>query len=66
MTDIPRIYVADLAAYNSGKLHGVWIDATEDLEDIQTQVQEMLKKSPEPFTEEYAIHDYEYFGSHRL
>ena len=21
----PRIYVADLAAYNNGKLHGVWI-----------------------------------------
>ena len=24
-----RIYVADLAAYNNGKLHGVWIDATD-------------------------------------
>lgn len=58
MSDI-RIYVADLAAYNNGKLHGVWIDATLDLYDIQEQVQDMLAKSPEDDAEEYAIHDYE-------
>ena len=27
MSEDIRIYVADLAAYNNGKLHGVWIDA---------------------------------------
>lgn len=59
-----RIYVADLAAYNNGKLHGVWIDATQDLEDIQEQVQTMLNASPEGFAEEYAIHDYEGFGGY--
>ena len=26
--DTPRIYVACLAAYNNGRLHGRWIDAT--------------------------------------
>lgn len=62
----PRIYVADLAAYNNGKLHGVWIDATDALEDIQKAVAEMLKQSPEGFAEEYAIHDYEGFGSCRI
>ena len=30
MSEEIRIYVADLAAYNNGKLHGVWIDATQD------------------------------------
>lgn len=25
--DTPRVYVACLAAYNSGFLHGAWIDA---------------------------------------
>ena len=25
----PRIYVACLAAYNNGILHGAWIEATE-------------------------------------
>ncbi|TVZ39756.1 antirestriction protein [Alteromonadaceae bacterium 2753L.S.0a.02] len=62
----PRIYVADLAAYNNGKLHGVWIDASLDLEDIQDAVLKMLKSSPEPDAEEWAIHDFEGFGSHRL
>lgn len=62
----PRIYVVDLAAYNNGKLHGVWVDATLDLGDIQEAVAEMLKASPEGFAEEYAIHDYEGFGSYRV
>lgn len=61
-----KIYVADLAAYNNGKLHGVWIDANEALEDIQKQVKEMLAKSPEGFAEEYAIHDYEGFKGYSL
>lgn len=61
-----NIYVADLAAYNNGKLHGRWIDATQDLEEIQAQVQAMLKDSPEPDAEEYAIHDYEGFGGYSV
>ena len=40
-----RIYVADLAAYNNGKLHGVWIDATQDLDAIQDQINAMLADS---------------------
>ncbi len=56
-----RIYVADLAAYNNGKLHGCWIDATQALDDIWDQVNEMLKNSPEDDAEEWAIHDYEGF-----
>lgn len=57
-----RIYVADLAAYNNGKLHGVWIDATIEVDEIQEAVSEMLKSSPEEMAEEWAIHDYEGFG----
>ncbi|MEZ5813830.1 MAG: antirestriction protein ArdA [Alphaproteobacteria bacterium] len=64
-TDI-RIYVADLAAYNNGKLHGVWINATDDLDDIWNQVNKMLAESPEGFAEEYAIHDYEGFEGYAL
>lgn len=56
MTTEPRIYVADLAAYNSGYLHGVWIDATLDASDIQDQVNAMLEQSPVGDAEEYAIH----------
>jgi len=61
-----RIYVADLAAYNNGKLHGIWINATDDLDDIQEQVNQMLAESPEGFAEEYAIHDYEGFDGYAL
>ena len=66
MTNEIRIYVADLAAYNNGKLHGVWIDATQELDNIWKAVNALLKASPEGFAEEYAIHDYEGFGCYRL
>ena len=66
MNEEIKIYVADLAAYNNGKLHGVWIDATLELDDIQDQINEMLADSPEELAEEYAIHDYEGFGSYSV
>jgi antirestriction protein len=62
----PRIYVACLAAYNNGRLHGEWIDADQDAEDIWSEVQRMLAASPEPGAEEWAIHDHEGFGELRL
>ncbi len=58
--DIPRIYVACLAAYNDGQLHGCWIDV-EDEDSIWEAVQAMLKSSPIPLAEEWSIHDYENF-----
>lgn len=55
-----RIYVACLAAYNSGRLHGVWIDCFgKGAEEIKAEVGAMLKASPEPGAEDWAIHDYE-------
>lgn len=62
----PMIYIACLAAYNAGKLHGKWISAAQDVESIQDEVRELLKSSPEPFAEEWAIHDFEGFGRLRL
>ena len=58
----PQIYVACLAAYNNGMMHGKWIDADQDPDDIFKEIKEMLKKSPEPNAEEYAIHDCGEFG----
>ena len=66
MSEDIKIYVADLTAYNNGKLHGVWIDATQELDDIQDQINEMLESSPEELAEEWAIHDYEGFGSYSV
>ncbi len=63
-----RIYAACLASYNSGILHGKWIDvAGEWVDEIRDQIGAMLEKSPAPDAEEYAIHDYDdlpNFGEH--
>ena len=59
----PKIYVACLAAYNNGILHGQWIDANQSEGDLSKAVAEILAKSPiEEVAEEWAIHDYEDFG----
>lgn len=62
LAGMPRIYVASLADYNSGRLHGRWIDADQSADAIREQIAEMLAESKEPIAEEWAIHDYEGFG----
>jgi antirestriction protein len=62
----PRIYVASLSDYNAGRLHGRWIDATQDREAIFDEIQAMLADSPEAIAEEFAIHDFDDFGGIRL
>jgi antirestriction protein len=62
------IYVASLADYNAGRLHGKHIrihgqDAEEILDEIKRDV---LDTSREPVAEEWAIHDYEGFGKYRV
>jgi antirestriction protein len=64
-TENPRIYVACLAAYNNGILHGAWIEATEAWR-MWEATRDMLAKSPIPNAEEWAIHDYEGFASIRI
>lgn len=64
-----RIYVASLSDYNDGRLHGEWIDlgADTDADEVWEAIEAMLASSPgsEP-AEEFAIHDYEGFGSLHL
>ena len=61
-SDPTRIYVACLAAYNNGHLHGAWIEVTDEAA-IWQAVQDMLAASPiEEMAEEWAIHDYEGFA----
>lgn len=62
----PNIYVACLASYNAGHLHGEWIDPCQDAEDVWAEIRAMLAASPQPNAEEWAIHDYEGFGSYQL
>lgn len=62
----PAIYVASLADYNNGILHGTWIDAAREPDAIYADINAMLAKSREPAAEEFAIHDYEQFGRWRV
>ena len=57
-----RVYAACLAAYNSGRLHGRWIDATQGADHIRDEIAAMLAASPEPGAEEFAFHDSEGLG----
>ena len=56
-----RLYVACLASYNAGTLHGAWIGGAdlEDLDQLKETIKDLLKASPEPGAEEYAVHDHE-------
>ena len=64
--DRPRIYVASLSDYNAGVLHGSWLDADQELDDLEQAVTDMLTRSPSPSAEEFAIHDFEGFGHYRV
>lgn len=71
ITPPPSIYVASLADYNHGRLHGAWIDMTMDLSDIKHDLQRIMSSSPTLRSEgetfgDWAIHDYEHFGAARL
>lgn len=60
--DNPRIYVACLASYNQGEMHGEWLEL-EDLSELRKGIEEVLKSSPAgEDAEEYAVHDYDGFG----
>ncbi|MFC1609843.1 antirestriction protein ArdA [Myxococcota bacterium] len=56
--DEPRAYAACISSYAAGVLHGRWISADQDPDDIQAEIEQMLAESPEPGAEEFAWHDY--------
>jgi antirestriction protein len=59
--EAPRIYVASLADYNAGHLHGEWIDADAEAEQIHAAIHVMLQRSPTEDAEEFAIFDFDGF-----
>lgn len=71
---MPSIYVASLTDYNNAFLHGVWIEIEQatDLDEVHEQISKMLadspacRKYPWEVAEEFAIHDYEGFGSYEV
>lgn len=59
----PRVYVACLASYTNGHLHGWWLDAATYPELLADEIEDMLLDSPMEDVEEWAIHSYENFGN---
>ena len=63
-TETPRIYAACLSSYNSGYLHGAWIECDRSSGEIMADIKAMLSRSPMAkieACEEWAIHTYEGF-----
>lgn len=57
----PEIWVGSLSDYNNGHLHGVWLDATLDPDELHHAVQFILRNGHDPTAEEWAIMDYDDF-----
>lgn len=64
--DSPKVWIADLAAYTNGRLHGEWVeldgDDSENLEKLDAAIARLLETSPVEGAEEWAVHDYEGFA----
>ena len=56
-----RIYVADLADYNAGRLRGVWITLNDFVlgYEVLEAIADFLATADEPGHEEWAVHDYD-------
>lgn len=59
-SESPRIYVADLTAYNNGKLIGKWLDVADYKSgaEVMVEIKRLLKTWG---AEEYSIHGYDNF-----
>lgn len=58
----PAIWVASLADYTNGRLHGQWLHANQDPDALHAAVRDMLACSPTLGAEEWAIFDYDDFA----
>lgn len=56
----PQIFLTCLSSYNSGHLHGKWIDCI-DYDVVMSEWEELQKTAPVEDSEEYFITDYDGF-----
>ena len=62
----PRVWIGSLADYNAGLLHGAWLDAAQEPEELEAAVSGLLARSPTPGAEEWAIFDSDDFVGLRI
>lgn len=58
----PRIYVADMTSAQRGISHGLWVDADQDPDELDSDIAAMLEASPTPGATEWAIRATEDFA----
>lgn len=58
----PQVWIGSLADYNNGHLHGDWVDAAVEADELEAAAWAILSTSQEPAAEEWAIFDYDGFG----
>lgn len=62
--DTPKIYVSCLSSYNSGRLWGMWVDMSQEIDDVHQDIKDLLALSPVAHLdtcEDWRIDDYECF-----
>jgi len=59
----PAAWIGCLAAYNSGHLHGRWVDLTLGVEAFDDACADILRSSPVHDAEELDVMDYEGIGT---
>lgn len=67
----PQIWIGSLSDYNNGTLHGEWMDAARDAEEIHADIRAILARSPTAAkygdaAEEWGIFDHEGFGAYNV
>ena len=60
INETPKAWVGCLASYNNGHLFGKWIDLTQEMSDIEHDIDVMLNESPMDNAEEFEVFDTEY------
>jgi antirestriction protein len=51
----PRVYVADVASHQRGIEHGLWLDANQDPDDLDTDIAALLDSSPTIGAREWTV-----------
>jgi antirestriction protein len=55
LTNPPRIQVVDTASHERGIRHGLWIEAYQEPDELEADIQAMLESSPTPEATAWAI-----------
>ena len=58
----PSVWIACLASYNEGTLHGKWVHVPDTAEGLQEEIDKVIKSSRAYGAEEWAFHDNSDFG----